>query len=472
VLAITLTATPAEVDIHAAKPAKTYTYDGVIPGHTWEIRPGQTLQVDLVNELPVSPDEGHTIVVDRPHKWTTTNLHVHGMHVSPEGNGDDVFVAIEPGATHHYEIEVPANHPGGIFWYHPHHHGGVAQQVRGGMSGMIVVRGDIDEVPEVAAAKEQVMVIGGLQLSDQFALEEPIPDPSLHEAFWPRDQIVYPINGVLNPKITMHPGEVQRWRILNSEEGKFYNLTLDGLDIRVLAWDGLTLAAPEQVPNLFLSAGNRVEVLVKALVAGTHQLILTPSSSQLPGTQGVPDRTTTTLAGPLPEEGVGFPIATVVVEGTGPDMALPTTLPAWDPEILPIARRRTVTYTVERDPDDDSLTFADFGVDGHGFDPNAPAYQVKLNTAEEWTLVNGVDQKLPEHAHGFHIHVNPFKVTKINGTTLDKPMWRDTFILTGKNGDSFTFESNFVDFTGKYVDHCHILSHEDLGMMEIIEVVP
>jgi FtsP/CotA-like multicopper oxidase with cupredoxin domain len=76
------------------------------------------------------------------------------------------------------------------------------------------------------------------------------------------------------------------------------------------------------------------------------------------------------------------------------------------------------------------------------------------------------------HAHDSHVHVDPFTVTKINGQVLEEPLWRDTFELTGRSGDSFTFESNFVDVTGRYVDHCHVLSHEDLGMMEIVEVIP
>jgi FtsP/CotA-like multicopper oxidase with cupredoxin domain len=149
-------------------------------------------------------------------------------------------------------------------------------------------------------------------------------------------------------------------------------------------------------------------------------------------------------------------------------MALPAALPAFDPPILPIARQRTVAYTVERTDEDE---FVDFGIDGQPFDPDRPPYQARLGTAEEWTVVNGADPKLAAHAHVFHIHVNPFKVTRINGQPLERPLWRDTFVLGGATGDSFTFETNFVDFPGRFVEHCHVLSHEDLGMMEAIEVV-
>jgi len=462
VLDITLTPAPATIDIGAAQLITTFAYDGAIPGATWSLRPGQTLRIDLVNGLP--PLDHASMEMDRPHEWTTTNLHTHGLHVSPTGDGDDPFITIEPGARHHYEIEIPRDHTGGLFWYHPHRHGGVAQQIRGGMAGAIIVRGAIDEVPEVAAAAERVVVIQGIELDDQFHVPAPIPDPSKTEAFFPRSEILYPINGRVSPTLTMRPGEVQRWRILNAAEGKFMNLMIAGVELHVLAWDGLTLASPELVPNLFLSPGNRVDVLVKATATGRHDVSLTPSSSQKPGTQGVPSSTSSTL----PPELETRSIATVVVDGAPVEMAVPSRLPAFDPQILPVARRRDVTYSVERA----GLEFESFGVDGTSFTPTEPPYQVRLDTAEEWTVINGLDDKLPEHGHVFHIHVNPFKVTKINGQQLDRPLWRDTFVLTGTTGDSFTFETNFLDFTGRFVDHCHIASHEDLGMMEIVEVLP
>jgi FtsP/CotA-like multicopper oxidase with cupredoxin domain len=136
--------------------------------------------------------------------------------------------------------------------------------------------------------------------------------------------------------------------------------------------------------------------------------------------------------------------------------------------MLPIARRRRFEFTVSRDPNKEFLSF---GIDGRQFEPDQKPYESRLNTAEEWTLVNAIDVKLMEHAHVYHVHVNPFKITAINGRKLSTPLWRDTFVLTKTTGDSLTFESNFVDFPGKFVEHCHVLAHEDLGMMASVEVV-
>src|SRR5262249_12230023 len=134
-----------------------------------------------------------------------------------------------------------------------------------------------------------VMVLQAIELGAGFELLDPIPDPTTEEAFFPRKEILYTVNGVLNPKIAMYPGEVQRWRILNAAEGKFMSLRLEEHELHVRAWDGLTLAAPQGVELVMLSAGNRVEVLVKAGQPGTYNLVLTPGSSQKPDIPGMPD---------------------------------------------------------------------------------------------------------------------------------------------------------------------------------------
>jgi FtsP/CotA-like multicopper oxidase with cupredoxin domain len=468
VMTETLNAKPSIIEMGAARPVTTYSFNDMVPGRTWEVNPGDVMKVDFINDLP-PVDPMAPVDMVRPHEWTTTNLHVHGMHVSPEGNGDNVFLEIKPGESFQYEIAVPDNHPAGLFWYHPHKHGGVCQQVRAGMAGAIIVRGDIDEVEEVKAAQEQVLVLQAIELGDDFQLLDPIPHPSTQEAFFPRTQILYTVNGMMNPKITMYPGEVRRWRILNAAEGKFMSITLADHPMNVIAWDGLTLAEPEPNTNLVLAAGNRVEVLIKAGAPGSYDLILTPGSSQHPEIPGIEHGMEMPAEPTTNSELLTRPILTVEVVGSGPEMALPATLPAYDPPIMPIAKTRTLRYTVERGDDNE---FFNFGINGVAFDPSHEPYQMKLGTAEEWQLTNDLDSKLPQHAHVLHVHVNPFKVIEINGVTLEKPKWRDTYVLTGLDGDSIRVQMNLDDFTGKFVEHCHVLSHEDLGMMESLEVIP
>ena len=459
-LAVDLRARRAVVDLGVGRPVTTYTYGGTLPGPTWELRAGDVLKVQLHNDLPALPDGMNMMHPNRPHQWTTTNLHTHGLHVSPSGNADNPFLSIQPGSTFDLEIPLPKDHQAGIFWYHPHRHGATCQQLRGGMAGAIIVRGDLDRVPEIAAAKERVMFLQAIELGPDFVLPDPIPNPTKSEAYFPRSHIFWTVNGTMNPTITMYPGEVQRWRIANAAEGKLAGLRLTGHRFHQIAWDGMTMSAPLVSDSIELAAANRVEVLVQAERPGTYDLVLQPGSSQHPNMIGMEsaadDQATQELAPRV--------VATVVVAGSGRTMPLPQSLPAYDPPIRPIAATRTVRYTVARSPTGE---FISFGIDGHAFDEANRPYRAQLGTAEEWTVVNDSDD---QHEHSFHIHVNPFKVTAVNGKPLTVPLWRDTYLLPPGKGGSFTFQTNFDDFTGTFVEHCHVVSHEDLGMMESIEV--
>ncbi len=108
------------------------------------------------------------------------------------------------------------------------------------------------------------------------------------ESFFPRTRVLYTVNGVLNPKVTMYPGEVQRWRLLNAAQGNFMSLTLKQHEFHVLAWDGLTLKQAEHTDVVMLSAGNRVELLVRAAKPGRYDLVLTPGSSRCPTSPACP----------------------------------------------------------------------------------------------------------------------------------------------------------------------------------------
>lgn len=471
-----LVAKIADVDVGVGHMVRTYTYDGGIPAATWELRPGETIAVNLRNELPAldaheqaaSDDHGQTSAETgstgapndtRPHGWTRTNLHTHGLHVSPspneQGQGDNIFHVIEPGDSEQYWITVPEDHTGGLFWYHPHLHGGVMQALRGGMAGAIIIRGAIDEVPEVAAAAEKVLVIQNLELSADYTLSDPRPeDPDGN--FWPEDQQIWVVNGQYRPVITMRPGEVQRWRIVNAAADWMAQLELRGTPLHHLAYDGYTLGAPVEEDQTLVVPGGRVEALVKASShRGEYDLVLLPAFTQ-PVTMPKPDADGYVQPQRLPRV-----VATVRVEGEPVEMALPTTLPKYDPPLLPVAKTREITYESLDDAQGDFLAFS---TDDEPFNPDSPPYRMKLGTAEEWHVLDMDDP----FTHIFHIHVNPFLVTAVNGEPLDPPQWRDTFPLGPAD---FTFTMNLEDFTGSYVHHCHYVDHEDMGMMEAVEVV-
>jgi FtsP/CotA-like multicopper oxidase with cupredoxin domain len=466
-----LVAQVAEVDLGVGRMVRTYTYGGALPGATWDLKPGDVISVDLRNDLPpltpaeqtASHDHGQTDAetgavdepadMTRPHAWTTTNLHTHGLHVSPEGNGDNVFRVIEPGTVGRVEIAIPEDHTGGLFWYHPHVHGGVKQQVRGGMAGALIIRGAIDEVPEIAAAEEKILVLQDIELTKDFSLAAPEPE-NPQGNYWPDDQEFWVINGQFRPTITMRPGEVQRWRIVNAAASWMAQLRLEGHALHHIAYDGLTIDEPEQHQETLVVPGGRVEALVKAGGIGEYDLVLLPTS-EVPVTQPTPDPSGYVAASDTPRV-----VATIRVVGDTVDMDLPKTLPAYAPEMLPIARTRTVTYTSHSDASGNLLAF---GIDGKPFDPDAEPYTMTLDTAEKWII----DDDDSGFTHIFHIHINPFLVTEVNGVALDKPRWRDTYWI---GPDSMTMVTNLTDFTGKYVQHCHFVDHEDMGMMEALEV--
>ncbi|HWL01622.1 MAG TPA: multicopper oxidase family protein [Microbacteriaceae bacterium] len=472
-----LVAKVGEVDIGIGAMVRTYTYDGALPGATWEVQPGQTIAFELQNQLPrqgatahathnattpvtetgTSGDEFATAMV-RPHDWTTTNLHTHGLHVSPSdteaGAGDNVFLVLEPGESQRYDIRIPEDHTGGLFWYHPHHHGGVKQAVRGGMAGAIIVRGAIDEVPEVAAAAEKILVLQDIELTADFTLAEPTPDDA-NGNYWPDAQEFWIVNGQYRPVITMRPGEVQRWRIVNAAASQSAQLTVGGHPVHHLAYDGYTLAAPSVAQETLVVPGGRVELLIQAGALGSYDIELLPTG-EIPVVAPTPDKDGYIASSSLPRV-----VATVRVEGEPVEMGIPTRLPAYNPPILPIAKQRTLSYDSIFDSKGD---FLGLGIDQAPFEDGNPAYTMKLGTAEEW-LVEDMDDGF---THIFHIHINPFLVTEANGVPLDPPQWRDTYPL-GPN--SFTMQMNLDDFTGKYVDHCHYVDHEDMGMMEAVEVI-
>jgi FtsP/CotA-like multicopper oxidase with cupredoxin domain len=154
---------------------RTRTYNSSLPGPLMVTQPGRTLRIKLTNRLPPDPPASAPAGIDptnNPHAFNTTNLHLHGMQVIPHlfdpvGTLDPsaMLIAMTSGQSRTYEFKVPEDHPSGLYWYHPHYHGSAGVQVVNGMAGLILVKGPIDEVPQIAAARDELLAIQNIKLN-------------------------------------------------------------------------------------------------------------------------------------------------------------------------------------------------------------------------------------------------------------------------------------------------------------------
>lgn len=422
---------------------------GALPGPTLRVHAGDTMEIRLDNRMPPNPDRGSP-VLNTPNHFNTTNLHFHGFHVSPRGNSDNVYLQVEPGQKFNYVVRLPEDHPAGNYWYHPHRHGSVAAQVASGAAGFMVVNGTLDEVPEIRDAVERILVVQA-PIAVEGGLIESMD--SIWDLTAERDFL---INGQYRPRIYLREGEVQHWRVLHAGDAQFLPLTLDGLTILEIGRDGNPLAEPEEMAQVDLAPGNRVNLMVKAGKPGYYDLVR-PAFDQ--GIQPLPELHLADIV-VLPAESdrvpASLPMVTTLPSGPLPKNRILTDVT--DEEI--VERRQFVLGTRSVKGMYRDLTFT---INGEAFDPRRDDVVAKLNTAEEWTFVN--ETPFP---HPIHIHVNPFQVVAINGEEQDHKHWQDTIAVPAAG--TVTIRTRFTDFAGRFVMHCHILPHEDLGMMININI--
>jgi len=407
-------------------------YNGAIPGPTLRVRPGDVVRIHLVNSLPPIADDGS----GEHDESSATNLHYHGLHVSPDGDADNVFVHVHPGDFFDYEFQIPENHPGGLYWYHPHHHGNVEHQLASGLAGAIVVEGELETIPEVAAARERILFLNEIVIDPDGNTTTAAHGPGAETT------TLFPVNGMIEPTIDIRPGEVQRWRICAGNGDRFYRLALDGHVFTQIALDGNTFAEPLEASEILLLPGNRVEVLVKGGAEGTFAL------RALEYDRGG-------IFGPMPE----VKLATVVCDGRERDDPLPAVLvpPPAGPSSASVVATRDFTFDIMFDGPN-----VTFGVNRQPFDEDRIDAPVALDSTEEWTISDRVGEE-----HPFHIHVNPFQVIEVNGTPVVNPVWQDTARVPRYG--SIKIRTTFADFPGKSVFHCHIAAHSDLGMMAVFD---
>lgn len=505
------------------------TYGGTVPGPLLQASPGDTVRILVRNHLTPYDSSAWDGDHNVPHELNTTNLHLHGLEIVPHlfdpvGTADRgaPMIAIDPGEQHEYAFRIPDDQPPGFFWYHPHRHGSTAVQVLSGMAGGFVVRGAIDEVPEIAAAREVYLVLQdiGLFPSDvepdlweynpkqnaiwntfdgkvYLGTDKETPT-SLKGGFSTGDYALryYLVNGrpyfrernnpatpgqqpkpladqLPWPRYSFRPGEVVRFRVLNGNSDNLMPIVVEGHDVHLIALDGVNFpelrtrpAAAKALggePQLLLAPANRAEFLVKAGGPGRYRIMQQQQTEQFL----------------FSDEKI---IAEFVVEGEPKEMALPAALPR-PSRHYPLIRddeitaRREVEFSANFSNPQNAIVGMDALVSMRALPslepPRPRLYQedvveddcvVRLGAAEEWVL------KVPESAHGgneghpFHIHVNSFEVISIGGVAQESGMIQDTIWV--HQDSEVVIRTRFREWTGKSVFHCHILPHEDTGMMK------
>lgn len=425
-LDVTLTAAVSEVP-YADTTRWALTYNGSTTSPTLRVRPGDVLTVRLVNDLP-----------------EPTNLHTHGLHVSPDGDSDNVFVTVNPGQERTYRYEIPADHPSGTFWYHPHRHGLTAKQVAAGLAGAIIVEDEIDATLD-AVSDDHVLVVSDPPLVN----EDPWPDAghddsgmggmmggsgvSMMESMMGRNGQRLLTNGQDGVTISPEPGRLQRLRLVNATASSRVRFAASSGEMTRVASEGGRLTTPESMPIITLAPGERTEVLLEP---GTEDSFVI--GQRLSNDGGDAALTQPEL------------VATIKA---APDAATPT-MPS---SVAPPTRDLFATdVTVDRVREISLDGHMNPTINGEYFDPDVINMTAKLGTVEEWVITNNTPM-----VHPIHLHAWPFQVDGEAG-------WQD--VVTVQPGEQQTIRVSYEDFGGTTVLHCHILDHEDGGMMLVIRV--
>ena len=418
--------------------------------------PGDVLKITYINDLPSKSPESCAV---NP-CMDMTNLHFHGLTVSPDAPQDDVLTMLaKPGEALHYSVRIPRDHPPGLFWYHTHPHGESHRQVLDGMSGAIVIEGMERYVPEVQRLRERVIVVRGRSIehdSNAAALTRDVEIPAKGcGGVAEHVEEIFTVNGALRPRIEIAPRERQFWRIVNASADRYLDLQLDGQPLEIVALDGMPLAYhdpkhPTRVADhLLVAPAGRLEAIVTGPPAGTDRVL----------------RTLCVDTGP-----VGDPNPEMVLADLVPPVSDQSSTDSVPRQVHSIDERPPVYKPVDVEPlkrtaPDFIVTFTEdksgFYINGRKFSPDeSPMTSARVGTYQHWRIVNATAE-----LHPFHIHQVHFLAYAQNDVPLPHPAWLDT--VNVPNGGSVDVILDFTDpvIKGMSLFHCHLLNHEDKGMM-------
>ncbi len=410
----------------------TIGYNGNYLGPTLILNKGQKLNLHVVNDLP-----------------DTTTTHWHGLHISPKNDGSP-HNPILPGQTWYPSFTVMDN--ASTYWYHPHLHGKTFQQVIKGAAGLIIVR-DPEEAKLILPRTygiDDIPLIFQFQTIDpatkQIALNDELDNTTM-------------VNGTINPMVNC-PAQIVRLRLLNASSHRVFRFGFkDGRTFYQIASDGGLLNTPIAMTKLNLGNGERAEILVDFSGQEGKSFYIQQFGNELPqGFMGGPSMMGMPL-GPLDNKTFDLLKINVFTPTSYAITTIPQNLTS--NKLIPEsgAAARTIRLTAQP-----MMSTTNFFINALKFDEEVINFSVKQEDVEIWTITNQTMM-----AHPFHIHGNPFYILSINGSAPPPNMQgpKDVVMIPPMNGSVrlVTIYSDFSDPDIPYMYHCHILTHEDNGMM-------
>jgi FtsP/CotA-like multicopper oxidase with cupredoxin domain len=457
---------------------------------TLHVHPGDHLVVNVKNLLPAPvpatamqmATNAATVCGAPTMDASSVNVHYHGTNTAPVCHQDEVIhTLINSGQSFTYNVAFPSDEPPGLYWYHPHVHGIAEPAVLGGASGAIIVDGIENLQPAVAGLPQRIFVIRDQNVAGNPQPGGPVPSWDVTINYVP---IAYP---ALTPAVIQTaPNEKQFWRVANSCADTILDLQViyNGIPQQLLlvAVDGVPVGSQDgssqgkliPVTDFRLPPASRMEFIVNGPPANVNSAqFLTQAINT--GPDGDND-TQRVLANIQP-----------VGDNIGPDAQINATPSTPGPQRFEglasasVTAQRSLYFSENADQTQFFIT-----VDGQKpevFSPdNPPAIQTTQGSVEDWTIQNRALENHEFHLHQIHFMVlaqNNFQINgsqpvqAIQGQLLDMveiPFW------DGNPAHPYPSVTLRMDFRGNdigdFVYHCHILNHEDQGMMAIIRVLP
>jgi len=399
-----------------------------IPGPTIRVEPGNKYILRFHNLLPyeasTDPTDHNTF-----HDPNVTNVHTHGLHISGESPSDDVTRMFEGQRGGDYVWDIPADHMGGTYWYHAHHHGSTFLQVATGGFGQLIVDDSSDGIPPlVAGMPERQLIVAYLDPTVAGTGGDTLISGSMPAA--------WTVNGTLNGNFCMPAGEWQHWRVLLADRNATEKVFTVGSNCQVelLARDGVwRTVAPQDRPTNFvrLTGASRADLAVKCTNDSTLMINNNPIASVLVSGSG------DTTVGPWSNGPTG------------------STWSAIRPNYLRDLRGETSVHN-------EGVSMSARTINSKSFDENVPTFTLDANQVQNWTLTGA-------NNHPFHLHV--YHVQSQNCTGSYEP---GEYFDTIANACTVRFDLDAATSTvyeGRTIMHCHILDHEDQGAMGWLDTV-